>query len=51
MKAAWNIFGKSYEYRQKYNSYKQTRMREEKEKKKNVEGQMSIEDFGEVMVP
>ena len=27
VKAAWNIFGKSYEYRQKYNEYKAERMR------------------------
>lgn len=31
--------------RKKYNSYKQTRMREEKEKKKNVEGQISMFDI------
>ena len=30
VKAAWNIFGKSYLYRQKYNSYKAKRMKEEK---------------------
>ena len=30
VKAAWNIFGKSYEYRQKYNAYKQERMAKEK---------------------
>lgn len=28
VKAAWNIFGKSYEYRRKYNDYKARRMRE-----------------------
>lgn len=27
VKAAWNIFGKSYEYRQKYNEYKAKRMK------------------------
>lgn len=42
VKAAWNIFGKSYEYRKKYNEYKQIRMAEEKEKVANVEGQMSL---------
>ena len=26
VKAAWNLFGKSYEYRMKYNEYKKTRM-------------------------
>lgn len=30
VKAAWNIFGKSYEYRQKYNEYKRARMEAEK---------------------
>lgn len=45
VKAAWNIFGKSYEYRRKYNEYKQRRMNKDKEVAANVEGQMSIEDF------
>ena len=30
VKAAWNIFGKSYEYRKKYNEYKARRMADEK---------------------
>lgn len=30
VKAAWNIFGKSYEYRQKYNTYKENRRNAEK---------------------
>lgn len=49
-KAAWNIFGKSYLYRQKYNEYKAERDLAEKEKKKaekaqkkEVEGQCSFE--------
>ena len=33
VKAAWNIFGKSYEYRQKYNEYKTKRREEEKRNK------------------
>lgn len=45
VKAAWNIFGKSYEYRMKYNEYKQMRMQQEKEASANITGQMSIEDF------
>lgn len=36
VKAAWNIFGKSYEYRQKYNEYKAQRMREAKEARNNA---------------
>ncbi len=34
VKAAWNVFGKSYEYRAKYNEYKKKRMEEEKIAKK-----------------
>lgn len=41
VKAAWNIFGKSYEYRQKYNAYKRERMYAEN----LIPGQMSIFDF------
>ena len=33
VKAAWNIFGKSYEYRRQYNAYKADRMAIEREKK------------------
>lgn len=39
VKAAWNIFGKSYEYRRKYNEYKATRMAEEKQ---HENGQLSL---------
>ncbi len=46
VKAAWNIFGKSYEYRKKYNAYKAARMREEKKAKKNVAGQIELSQFG-----
>lgn len=45
VKAAWNIFGKSYEYRAKYNEYKQKRMNKEKEMSANIDGQMQLEDF------
>ncbi len=45
VKAAWNIFGKSYEYRRKYNAYKKVRMAEEKKKKANVDGQMGLFDY------
>lgn len=38
VKAAWNIFGASYRYRQKYNEYKRKRMDEEKKaRKKSVD--------------
>ena len=30
VKAAWNIFGKSYDYRKKYNEYKTKRDEEKK---------------------
>lgn len=33
VKAAWNIFGKSYEYRQKYNAYKEERKKIDKQRK------------------
>lgn len=45
VKAAWNIFGKSYEYRMKYNEYKRMRMKKEKEMSANIDGQISIDDF------
>ena len=48
VKAAWNIFGKSYEYRMKYNDYKQRRMEEEKREAAGVAGQMSLFDCQEV---
>ena len=43
-KAAWNIFGKSYEYRKAYNAYKADRTEQEE----NLPGQMDIFDFLEV---
>lgn len=43
VKAAWNIFGKSYEYRKKYNEYKECRKRKENA----VKGQMELFDFME----
>lgn len=52
VKAAWNIFGKSYEYRMKYNEYKKRRNEAEKTKKTDdeiIDGQMNIADFLEVM--
>lgn len=48
VKAAWNIFGKSYEYRQKYNEYKAERMAREKAQKSEndqIPGQTTIFDF------
>lgn len=44
-KAAWNVFGKSYEYRQKYNEYKKKRLDIEKSKAKDISGQMTIFDY------
>ena len=45
VKAAWNVFGKSYEYRAQYNAYKQKRMEEEAERKRAgvLTGQMEME--------
>lgn len=48
VKAAWNIFGKSYEYRAKYNEYKEMRKKAEKENKTVFNGQMTLEDYMEV---
>lgn len=45
VKAAWNIFGKSYEYREKYNAYKKSRLDEERKKKSGntqIEGQICM---------
>lgn len=42
VKAAWNIFGDSYRYRQQYNEYKAERMAAEKRKAKQVEGQIDM---------
>lgn len=44
VKAAWNIFGESYRYRQRYNEFK--KMRQEEVKRG---GQMNIFDFPEVL--
>lgn len=52
VKAAWNIFGKSYEYRMKYNEYKQMRKEQEKNEAKTndgIDGQMNLFDYPEVM--
>lgn len=43
VKAAWNIFGDSYRYRQGYNRYKAMRQEEDKQ----IPGQLSIFDFME----
>ena len=42
VKAAWNIFGDSYNYRIKYNEYKKSRMQEEAELKYHIEGQLTF---------
>lgn len=44
VKAAWYIFGKSYEYRKKYNEYKAKRTSEAKQAKQSTSAQMSFED-------
>lgn len=41
VKAAWNVFGASYRYRQLYNEYKAKRMEAEKQS----EGQYSFDDY------
>ena len=49
VKAAWNIFGKSYEYRKKYNEYKEKRREMEKIEADEIKGQMSFGDFPEIL--
>lgn len=39
VEAAWNVFGKSYEYRAKYNDYKKQRREQERGKRKAGPGQ------------
>lgn len=48
VKAAWNLFGKSYEYRMKYNEYKAQRMAMEKQVKSKNEFQMTFNDLEEL---
>lgn len=50
VKAAWNVFGDSYRYRQKYNEYKKGRMEKEKDPDEQIDGQMSLSDY-EGVVP
>lgn len=49
VKAAWNVFGDSYRYRQQYNSYKTFRQAWDNEQKKTanneIKGQMNFEDY------
>ena len=52
-KAAWNVFGDSYRYRQQYNEYKAKRAAEDKKRKKseNNSQQMSFDDFATENAP
>ena len=36
VRAAWNIFGKSYQYRKRYNDYKKNRMEKERQAKTSI---------------
>ena len=50
VKAAWNIFGKSYEYRAKYNAYKDARkngVRRMRQTRDHLPGQMEFEEYAE----
>lgn len=42
VKAAWNVFGQSYLYRQKYNAYKAQRMEQAKAEKKRREQEATL---------
>lgn len=46
VKAAWNVFGKSYLYRQDYNNYKKAKRKEDLAEKP-LPGQMSFAEFEE----
>lgn len=45
VKAAWNIFGDSYRYRQQYNEYKAMRMANKKKNTSQVKGQCTMDDY------
>lgn len=45
VKAAWNVFGASYRYRQQYNEYKAQRMAEEKRSAGVIDGQVTMEEL------
>ena len=45
VKAAWNVFGPSYIYRQQYNDYKRMRNQQERTKTEELEGQVHIDDL------
>ena len=45
VKAAWNVFGPSYLYRQQYNEYKRMRNQQERTKTEELEGQVHIDDL------
>ena len=45
VKAAWNVFGPSYLYRQQYNEYKRMRNQHERTKTEELEGQVHIDDL------
>ena len=42
VRAAWNVFGKSYVYRQEYNEYKARRDFEDRIAANHIDGQISI---------
>lgn len=48
VKAAWHLFGKSYEYRQKYNAFKTKKMAAEKQAKEKNKYQMTFNDLEEL---
>lgn len=45
VKAAWNVFGDSYRYRQRYNEFRAMMNAKEKERKKEAKGQISMNDL------
>lgn len=49
VKAAYNIFGKSYAYREKYNAYKNEKMKKEAERKRKEKGNRFRDDGQECL--
>lgn len=45
VRAAWNVFGESYKYRQQYNEYKAKRQAQEKAEKAEVKGQCTLPEL------
>jgi 3'-phosphoadenosine 5'-phosphosulfate sulfotransferase (PAPS reductase)/FAD synthetase len=45
VKAAWNVFGDSYRYRQQYNEYKAKKRTEDKDAYNSIDGQIELAEY------